>query len=98
MLGHIDGVRLVSPRRLASVAAVTYHGLDEVAGVPAQWAFVYSPYRPGAAPVEGSPFGMPGANGPGAYADIGTGAAAAVMRNRFTTGDFAAAAIIGPRQ
>jgi CubicO group peptidase (beta-lactamase class C family) len=95
LLGHVDDATLVSARRLASMAAVTYRGLDEVVGVPAQWAFGYSPYRPGPPAVEGSTFGMPGANGSAAYADIGSGIAVAVMRNRFTTGDFTAAARIG---
>ncbi len=95
LLGHVDGVSLVSARRLASMAAITYRGLDQVVGVPAQWAFGYGPYRPGAPPAEGSAFGMVGANGSAAYADIGTGAALAVMRNRFTVGDFTAATRIG---
>jgi CubicO group peptidase (beta-lactamase class C family) len=95
LLGHIDGVGLVSPQRLARMAAVTYRGHDEVMGVQTQWAFGYSPYWPGGPSVEGSTFGMVGANGSAAYADIGTGVAVAVMRNRFTPGDFTAAEKIG---
>jgi CubicO group peptidase (beta-lactamase class C family) len=95
LLGHAGEAGLVSARRLASMAAITYRGMDQVAGIPTQSAFGYSPYRPGAPPAEGSAFGMPGANGSAAYADISTGVAVAIMRNRFTTGDFTAAANIG---
>jgi hypothetical protein len=37
---------------------------------------------------------MVGVNGSAAYADIGSGAAVAVMRNRFTAGDLTTAARI----
>ena len=76
------------------MAAITYRGLDHVAGIPTQWAFGYSPHRPGAAPAEGSAFGMPGANGSAAYGDINSGVSVAIMRNRFS-GDFTGAARIG---
>jgi CubicO group peptidase (beta-lactamase class C family) len=89
LLGQIDGIDLVSPQRLEAMAAITYTGLDEVMGVPSQWAFGYSPYRPGAAPGRpGSTFGMVGGNGSVAFADIDTGIAVAVMRNQFSLGDF----------
>ena len=55
-----------------------------VAGFPASWAFGYSPDRPGPRignPRRGSTFGMVGANGSAAYADIDSGLAVAVMRN-----------------
>jgi CubicO group peptidase (beta-lactamase class C family) len=87
LLGQIDGTELVSPRRLADMAAITYTGLDEVMGVRSQWAFGYSPYRP-AAVRPGSTFGMVGGNGSVAFGDIGSGVAVAVMRNHFTPGDF----------
>jgi len=38
---------------------------------------------------------MAGANGSVAYADIGTGVAVAVMRNRFAIGDFTSATRFG---
>lgn len=45
----------------------------------------YSPYRPGGARSRsGSTFGMFGTNVPAAYADIDTGVAIALMRNRFS--------------
>ncbi len=88
LLGHVDGVALVSPRRLAAMTAVAFTGMDQVMGFPASWAFGYSPDRPGGVPSRrGSTFGMVGANGSAAYADADSGVAVAVMRNRFTPGD-----------
>jgi CubicO group peptidase (beta-lactamase class C family) len=70
------------------MATVTYRGMDEVMGFPSEWAFGYSPYRAGGGPSrEGSTFGMLGINGSGAFADIDSGVALAVMRNRFDAGD-----------
>jgi CubicO group peptidase (beta-lactamase class C family) len=89
LLGYIDGIELVSTERLEEMAATTYRGLDEVMGVPAQWAFGYSSYRPGGAAARpGSTFGMVGGNGTAAFADIDTGVAVAVMRNHLALGDF----------
>src|SRR5919197_840531 len=88
LLGHVDGVALVSPRRLKTMAAVAFSGMDQVMGFPTTWAFGYSPARPGGvASRPGSTFGMVGMNGSAAYADIDSGVAVAVMRNRFATGD-----------
>ena len=51
-------------------------------GFPVSWAFGYSPDRPGGVPSRrGSTFGMVGANGSAAYADVDSGLAVAVMRN-----------------
>ena len=91
LLGHIKEVTLVSKTRLEMMALITYRGTDEVMGVPAEWAFGYSPYRPGVGSRPCSAFGMVGSNGSAAYADIDTGVAVAVMRNRFSAGDFTAA-------
>ncbi len=90
LLGHVDGVRLVSDARRAAMAAVAFTGDDEVMGVPASWAYGYSPSRPSGEARAGSTFGMVGMNGSAAYADIDTGVAVAVMRNRFTAGDMTA--------
>ena len=66
------------------MAAVAFTGTDEVMGFPVSWAFGYSPDRPGGVPSRrGSTFGMVGANGSAAYADIDSGVAVAVMRSRF---------------
>jgi hypothetical protein len=92
---QVGGVELVSPGRLAAMAAVAFTGMDQVMGFPVRWAFGYSPGRPGgAASRPGSAFGMVGANGSAAYADIDSGVAVAVMRNRFTVGDLSTAARI----
>ena len=95
VLGHVRGVELVSPGRLAAMAAVAFTGMDQVMGFPVRWAFGYTPDRPGAAASRpGSTFGMVGANGSAAYADVDSGVAVAVMRNRFTVGDLSTAARI----
>jgi CubicO group peptidase (beta-lactamase class C family) len=94
LLGDVAGVGLVSPARRADMAALTYEGLDAVMDVPTTWAFGFSPYRPGGVRSRpGSTFGMVGANGSAAYADIDSGVAVAVMRNRFSP-DLAAASEI----
>ena len=90
LLGHIDAVHLVSAERLAAMAAITYQGPDSVMGVESAWAFGYSPARP-AGTYPGSTFGMLGGNGSAALADIDSGTAVAVMRNRCSIGDFTTA-------
>jgi CubicO group peptidase (beta-lactamase class C family) len=95
LLGHVGGVALVSPRRLANMAALAFTGMDQVMGFPTAWAFGYSPDRPGGVPSRpGSTFGMVGMNGSAAYADIDSGVAVAMMRNRFASGDLTTAARI----
>lgn len=91
LLGHVDAARLVSPGRRADMAAITFQGPDTVMGTESAWAFGYAPARP-AGMYPGSVFGMPGGNGSAAFADIGSGTAVAVMRNRI--GDFTTAARI----
>jgi CubicO group peptidase (beta-lactamase class C family) len=88
LLGHVDVVTLVSARRLAAMAAVSFIGMDEVMGFACSWAFGYSPSRPNGRGKPGSTFGMIGMNGAAAYADIESGVAVGVMRNQFTAGDF----------
>jgi len=91
LLGHVDGVALVSKRRLAAMTAIAFTGMDEVMGFPTRWAFGYSPDRPGGVPSRrGSTFGMVGANGSAAYADVDSGLAVAVMRNGPAAGGLAA--------
>ena len=82
---------LVSPARRTAIAAVAFTGMDEVMGFPASWAFGYAPFRPSGRGRPGSTFGMVGANGSAAFADIDSGVAVAVLRNRFGPGDLAAA-------
>ncbi|MBB5786104.1 serine hydrolase [Jiangella mangrovi] len=95
LLGPVDGVRLVSPERLTALATPAYEGLDEVMNVPTAWAFGFGPHRPpgGAPGRSGSVFGMLGANGSAAYADIDSGVAVAVLRNLFSV-DWSAAATV----
>ncbi|WP_275001911.1 serine hydrolase domain-containing protein [Promicromonospora iranensis] len=85
LLGYAD-VSLVSPDRLTDLALPAYAGPDEVMGIPATtWAFGFSDYRPGDVTARpGSTFGMAGGNGCAAWADIDSGLAVAVMRNRFS--------------
>ena len=94
LLGHIDGIELVSPHRLATMATPTVSGTDQVVGIPAASALGYSPVQPGGVESRpGSTFGMIGSNGSAAYADIDSGVAVAVMRNRIV-GDMSAVAAI----
>ncbi|WP_007508309.1 serine hydrolase domain-containing protein [Pseudofrankia saprophytica] len=94
LLGDVEGVALVSPARLAAMATLSHEGWDEVMEVPTTWTFGFSPYRPGGASSRpGSTFGMVGSNGSAAYADLDSGVAVAVMRNRFSQ-DLSAAAEI----
>lgn len=86
LLGHIDGVKLVSPQRLSAIAQITYRGQDAVMEVPTEWALGYSTFWPGLGNRPGSTLGMVGANGSAAWADIDTGIAVAVMRNHFAAG------------
>jgi hypothetical protein len=95
MYSALLGGDLVSPRRLAAMAEVMVTGTDQVMGFASRWAFGYGPGRPGGVPSRpGSAFGMVGMNGSAAYADIDSGVAVAVMRNRFSPGDLAAVARI----
>jgi CubicO group peptidase (beta-lactamase class C family) len=93
LLARTDGVGLVSQERLRAIAEIVYTGPDQVLGFPTQWALGYSAFRPAVAAARpGSTFGMAGANGSLAFADIESGIAVAVMRNRFSLADFDLAA------
>ena len=87
LLGLVPGVALVSADRLTDMAEVKYRGPDEVMGMDTAWAFGFSTYRPSGTSRDGSTFGMVGMNGSAAYADIDSGVAVAVMRNRFDPTD-----------
>jgi CubicO group peptidase (beta-lactamase class C family) len=86
LVGHVDGVTLVSEARRRSMAAIAFTGMDEVMGFPTSWAYGYAPSRPSGRSRPGSTFGMVGMNGSAAYADLDSGVAVAVMRNRFAPG------------
>jgi CubicO group peptidase (beta-lactamase class C family) len=94
LLGHVDGVELVSREHLATMAAPAFSGIDQVMGFPTTLALGYSPAPLGAAESRpGSTFGWIGSNGSAAYADIDSGVAIAVMRNRIV-GDLSTVATI----
>jgi CubicO group peptidase (beta-lactamase class C family) len=92
LLGHVEGVDLVSAARRTAMAAIAFTGMDEVMGFPTSSAFGYGPSRPSGGGRPGSTFGMVGANGSAAYADIDSGVAVALMRNHFTPDGFTTAA------
>ena len=71
------------------MAATAFSGVDQVMGFPTSLSLGYSQARLGAESRPGSTFGMVGSNGSAAYADIDSGVAVAVMRNRIV-GDFTA--------
>lgn len=92
LLGDVPGTRLLSAEQLTAAAAIAYSGTDHVMEMETSWSLGYSPARPGSALSRyGSTFGMVGMNGSAAYADIDTGVAVALMRNRFSP-DFTAIA------
>ena len=64
LLGEVDGVRLVSPKRLEEISRVAFTGVDEIMGFPTSWTLGFSVGRPGDEP--GAPttaFGMQGIGG-----------------------------------
>ena len=92
LIGEVDGVRLVSSKRLKEISSVAFTGIDDVTGSPAAWTLGYSPGRPGLEP--GSPttaFGMEGAGGSAAFADPASGIAFALTRNLFSFSEGGAA-------
>jgi CubicO group peptidase (beta-lactamase class C family) len=94
LLGHVHGVELVSQERLTAMAALTFSGVDQVMGCPTTWAVGDSPARLGRnGSRPGSTLGMVGSNGSAGYADIDSGVAVAVMRNRIVAETSAVAAI-----
>lgn len=103
LLGEVDGVRLVSPERLREIAAVAVDDDDQVFGNHARMALGYAIGRPTAQPSasdapaqpdDSTVFGWSGVGGSHASADIATGIAFALTKNRFTTTDFSTAALI----
>jgi hypothetical protein len=93
LLGHIDAAGLVSAGRRAAMAAITYQGPDAVMGMESAWAFGYTPGAPGR-DVSGLCFRDARRQRSAAFADIDSGTAVAVMRNRCSIGDFTTAARI----
>ncbi|SEG73629.1 CubicO group peptidase, beta-lactamase class C family [Thermomonospora echinospora] len=87
LLGQIDGVRLISPQRLAELTTVAVKDTDQFMGEETAMSLGFGIGHP----VTGaqSVFGWAGIGGTYACADTATGMAVAVTKNRLT-GDFAA--------
>jgi CubicO group peptidase (beta-lactamase class C family) len=83
LLDEVDGVRLVSPKRLAEISGLATTGNDEMTGGPAQYGLGYTIGQIGSRPAARSVFGMVGIGGSAAYADTATGVSVAVTKNRF---------------
>jgi len=83
LLDEVDGVRLVSPDRLAAMTTVATSGTDEMTGAPARYGLGYTIGTIGQNPVEPTVFGMVGVGGSAAYADTASGITVAVTKNRF---------------
>jgi CubicO group peptidase (beta-lactamase class C family) len=95
LLGKVDGVRLLTPERLAEVTAVSSSGTDEVFGMPTTWGLGYGIGGPdvGVAPSP-TVFGYGGVGGSFACGDTATGVAWAVTKNRVSN-DFSTSTRIG---
>lgn len=94
LLGPVDGVRLISPERLAQVSAVVAEGTDQVFGMPTAWGLGYSIGRfLTDAPGTQRFFGVGGVGGSHAYADRRTGMTVAITKNRLAQ-DFGTAEAI----
>ena len=90
LLGEVDGVRLLSPERLAEVTAVSSQGTDEVFGMPTTWGLGYGIGGPDPGAEDGQTvFGVGGVGGGFACGDTASGVAWAVAKNRVS--DFATA-------
>jgi CubicO group peptidase (beta-lactamase class C family) len=84
LLGEVDGVRLVSPGRLAELSAVGSQGTDQVFGNESAWALGYALGLPLAEEGDTSAsrvFGMAGAGGSWAGGDLDRGLALAITKN-----------------
>jgi CubicO group peptidase (beta-lactamase class C family) len=91
LLGEVDGVRLLTPERLAEVTAVSSSGTDEVFGMPTTWGLGYGIGGPDpTGPATPTAFGSGGVGGSFACGDTATGVAWAVTKNRVSS-DFTTA-------
>jgi len=95
LLGQVDGVRLLTPERLAEATAVSSSGLDEVFGMPTTWGLGYGIGGP-AGDAQESPtvFGLGGVGGSFACGDTASGVAWAVTKNRVSN-DFSTSTQLG---
>lgn len=94
LLGQVDGVRLITPERLAEATAISSSGPDQVFGQPTTWGLGYSIGKLGSTPQESpTSFGVGGVGGSFAYGDSATGLAFALTKNRIAN-DFNTATTI----
>jgi CubicO group peptidase (beta-lactamase class C family) len=95
LLGEVDGVRLLTPERLAEATAVSSSGPDEVFGNPSTWGLGYPIGGPTGDP-EAAPtvFGLGGVGGSFACGDTASGLAWAVTKNRISS-DFSTSIQLG---
>jgi CubicO group peptidase (beta-lactamase class C family) len=84
LLGEVDGVRLLTPERLAEVTAVSSSGTDEVFGNPTTWGLGYAIGGPDLGAHAPTVFGLGGVGGSFACGDTATGVAWAVTKNRIS--------------
>jgi CubicO group peptidase (beta-lactamase class C family) len=95
LLGEVDGVRLLTPERLAEATAVSSSGTDEVFGNPSTWGLGFAiggvgNDSQGASTV----FGYGGVGGSFACGDTATEVAWAVTKNRVSN-DFSTSTQLG---
>jgi CubicO group peptidase (beta-lactamase class C family) len=88
LLGEVDGVRLLTPERLAEVTAVSSSGTDEVFGMPTRWGLGYAIGLPDGS--RDTAFGIGGVGGSFAFGDTASGLAFGLTKNRVSN-DFATA-------
>ncbi|HEV2919324.1 MAG TPA: serine hydrolase domain-containing protein, partial [Actinomycetota bacterium] len=95
LLGEVDGVRLLTPERLAEATAISSRGTDEVFGQPTAWGLGFGIGGPAGDP-QGAPtaFGLGGVGGSFACGDTATGLAWAVTKNRISN-DFSTSIQLG---
>jgi CubicO group peptidase (beta-lactamase class C family) len=95
LLGEVDGVRLLTPERLAEATAISSSGTDEVFGQPTAWGLGFGIGGPAGDP-QGAPtvFGLGGVGGSFACGDTATGVAWAVTKNRISN-DFSTSIQLG---
>jgi CubicO group peptidase (beta-lactamase class C family) len=95
LLGEVDGIRLLTPERLAEATAVSSSGVDEVFGMPTTWGLGYGIGGPsGDAQSAPTVFGLGGVGGSFACGDTATGVAWAVTKNRVSN-DFGTSIQLG---
>jgi CubicO group peptidase (beta-lactamase class C family) len=95
LLGEVDGVRLLTPERLAEATAISSSGTDEVFGQPTAWGLGFGIGGPAGDP-QGAPtvFGLGGVGGSFACGNTATGVAWAVTKNRISN-DFSTSIQLG---